>query len=139
MNYAEEKTRIESKIKELTAKLENLKKQESKEKKIDFLVEKFREFLENSDLQDVNFVKVVTQTNNDDSYDCEVIGCYSENIEPVKVETEPTAEEKTEPAKEPEKPENKVVVCSVPKPNETTENKPVKMKMSLDEFIQGLK
>lgn len=36
------------------------------------------------------------------------------------------------------KPENKVVVCSVPKPNETTKPKPVKVKMSLDELIKGM-
>lgn len=130
MNYTEEKARIENEIKELTAKLENLKKQENKEKKIDFLVEKFREFLENSDLQDVNFVKVVTQTNNDDAYDCEVIGCYFENIEPAKVETKPENETKNteKPIEQPKTEET----------NETPENKPVKMKMTLDEFIDSL-
>lgn len=134
MNYAEEKTRIENEIKALQEHLENLKKQEEQqEKKNEWkktLFGRFKEFIENIDFSEIDQIYIEARSDGyGKKFQNNFFSSFLENT--AKVETEPTAE--------PEKPETKIVVCSVPKPNETTEEKPVKMKMSLDELIEGMK
>lgn len=133
MNYAEEKTRIENEIKRLQSELETLEKTAKKEEWKNSLVEKFKEFLENMDPETAAVEIRALRDDNAFILNLETY-FYNEPESTAKVETQPEPEPKTEP----EKPENKVVVCSVPKPNETPENKPVKMKMTLDEFIDSL-
>lgn len=141
MNYAEEKTRIENEIKELTATLEKLKKQEEKEEKKNewkkTLFGRFKEFIENIDFSEIDQIYIEARSDGyGKKFQNNFFSSFLENT--AKVETEPTAEPEPEPIKEPAKPENKIVVASVPKLNETPEEKPIKMKMSLDELIKGM-
>lgn len=122
MNYAEEKTRIENEIKALQEHLENLKKQEIQEAWKNTLVDRFAKFLEKVDFSKIDEINVNATTEKAEEpippfYQAhfrlsdfitakELIEEHNENAEPVKVETEPTAE----PTAEPEKPENKFKV-----------------------------
>lgn len=125
MNYSEEKTRIENEIKRLQSELETLEKRSQKEEWKKSLVDKFKEFLEIADFSEVSSVmvelgKVGGATKSRKTF--YFSDFFNEPENTAKVETEPTAE--------PEKPENKI--------DETPEEKPVKMKMSLDELIKGM-
>lgn len=96
MNYTEEKARIENEIKELTARLENLKKQENKEAWKNSLVEKFKEFIENMDPETAAVEIRALRDDNAFILNLETY-FYNEPENTVKVETEP----KTEPAENP--------------------------------------
>lgn len=121
MNYEAKKAELESKIKELQSELETLEKQSKKEDWKNSLVEKFKVFLDSMDDETAN---VEFRALRDDNAFILNLASYSFN-------------EFTE-NKPAEKPENKIVVASIPKANEPTEPKPVKMKMSLDELIKGM-
>lgn len=106
MNYAEEKTRIENEIKELTARLENLKKQENKEEWKKSLVEKFKNFVETAEIGKFDAVKFKFFSTTDKALISSEThffkNFFETGIKPAKVETEPTAEPTAEEKNEPE-------------------------------------
>lgn len=131
MNYESKKAELENKIKELQNELENLKKQESKEAWEKSLVEKFKEFIESTDFAEVEAVEIKARTKNPAVAIVETY-FYNEPEDRAGKIPETPAKVESEPKAEPEKPENKIIIASIPKPEEP------KKRMTLDEFIDSL-